>query len=177
MMPAPTAMTATSQPTVPATPLSPKTSACSRITPRPIAANGSSVARSRRGGGSSVGRLLRQHGPEGGVEQQAETVEAEEDDQSDAHREHAETPRCSRQPGGDPGDDPVVARPVQAARRAGVAVVVIALLLGRVRSDRHTSGARQTTGNSPRIRPADLRVASGSPPEARRGPARPVSMA
>jgi hypothetical protein len=91
-----------------------KTSACSSTTPRPIAANGSSMPRSRRGDGCPVGVLLRQDGPECGIEKQAEAAEPEEHDQSDADRQQRDT-QMLRQAGGDTGDDPVLARPDEPA--------------------------------------------------------------
>jgi hypothetical protein len=63
-----------------------------------------------------AGRLLREHGPEDRVEQQAEAVEAEQEHERDADRRDrdAEMPRYT---GRDTGDDTVLTRPVEAARR------------------------------------------------------------
>ncbi|GIF19366.1 hypothetical protein Ate02nite_20960 [Paractinoplanes tereljensis] len=57
---------------------------------------------------------MRQDGPEGRIEQKAQTAETKEYDERDANRQHRDTQMLG-QTGRDAGNDPVVTWPVQPA--------------------------------------------------------------
>ncbi|GIM92744.1 hypothetical protein Ato02nite_045370 [Paractinoplanes toevensis] len=106
---------------------------------------------------------MRQDGPEGRIEQKAQTAETEEYDERDANRQQRDTQMLG-QTGRDTGNDPVVTGPVQPA---GGWCDGGADGSSSVRSsDRHTFGGPEPRGMSPGIGPpgsqGGLRVGAGS---------------